>query len=260
VLTEFFGTTGIQPVISFAALQNAKLLGKVSRYPLRILPKALVVPILQGPARGKKWIVGSQRHAFWLGSYEPKMQKVIAREVRAGGVFYDVGANVGFYSLLASLLVGPGKVFAFEPLPGNVTYLRRHLMLNAINNVEVFELAICDQVGTSFFEAEETGAMGHLQANGKFQVATSTLDSLLQEEKVAPPNYVKMDIEGTELNALQGGKNCFQRYKPVLFLATHGMEVSRECCELLRSWDYELRSIGQMSEGRAEILARPHLR
>jgi len=80
----------------------------------------MTVPILQGPLRGKKWIVGSQRHAFWLGGYEPHLQRLIAREVKPGEIFYDVGANVGFYSLLASVLVGPGKVFAFEQLPANV--------------------------------------------------------------------------------------------------------------------------------------------
>ncbi len=217
----------------------------------------MVVPILQGPLRGRKWIVGSQRHAFWLGSYEPHMQKVIAQVVKPGGVFYDVGANVGFYSLLASALVGPGKVIAFEPLPANVAFLYRHLRLNAIKNVEVFELAICDQVGSSPFEQEGTGAMGRLQAEGSLRVATATLDSLLQEQKIAPPNYIKMDIEGAELKALTGAQGCFRRHKPVLFLATHGSEVHKECCDLLRSWNYELRVIGQAEEGRAEILASP---
>jgi FkbM family methyltransferase len=247
-------------VINFSALSNTNLLGKISRYPLRILPGTMTVPILQGPLRGKKWIVGSQRHAFWLGSYEPHMQKLIAREGKAGGVFYDVGANVGFYSLLASILVGPGNVFAFEPLPANVAYLHRHLALNAVKNVEVLELAICDRVGSSCFEQEgmgPMGAMGRLQANGSLRVATATLDSLLQEQRIAPPSYIKMDIEGAELKALIGAELCFHRHKPVLFLATHGTSVHKECCDLLRSWNYELSVVGQASQDRAEVLCRP---
>jgi hypothetical protein len=153
-------------VIDFSALPATNFLGRITRYPLRILPRTMTVPILQGPLRGKKWIVGSQRHAFWLGSYEPQMQSLIAREVKPDAVFYDVGANVGFYSLLASILVDPGKVFAFEPLPSNIVYLCRHLALNAVKNVEVFELAICDQVGASSFEEEGTGAMGRLKTMG----------------------------------------------------------------------------------------------
>lgn len=244
-------------VIDFSALSNTTLLGKISRYPLRILPGTMTVPILQGPLRGKKWIVGSQRHAFWLGIYEPHMQKVIAEEVKPGGIFFDVGANVGFYSLLASALVGRGKVFAFEPLPSNVTYLKRHLALNAVENVEVFELAICDQVGSACFEQEGSGAMGHLQSQGSLRVTTATLDALLQEQRIAPPTCIKMDIEGAEAKALIGAQECFRRHKPVLFLATHGVEIRKECCDRLRSWNFELQTIGQASQDRAEFLCRP---
>ena len=148
------------------------------------------------------------------------------REVERGSVFYDVGANVGFYSLLASFLVDPGMVFAFEPLPINIRYLQQHLKLNRVKNVEIFEMAICDQRGTSFFQAEETGAMGRLQTTGSFQVTTSTLDALIHEQKIAPPNCIKMDIEGGECKALVGAKECFRKHKPKLFLATHGRRDS----------------------------------
>ena len=246
-------------MINFSALPTTNLLGKISRYPLRILPGTMTMPILQGPLRGKKWIVGSQRHAFWLGSYEPHMQELIAQEVEPDAVFYDVGANVGFYSLLASTLVRSGRVFAFEPLPANVTYLRKHLALNAVKNVEVFELAICDQVGTAAFEQEGTGAMGRLEKEGGLRVVTATLDSLLWEQKLAPPNYLKMDIEGAETKALIGAEMCFRKYRPVLFLATHGRDVREECCDLLRSWQYELRVVEEGSQERAEILCRPSM-
>lgn len=222
-----------------------------------MLPGNMAVPILQGPLRGKKWIVGSQRHAFWLGSYETHMQKLIAQKVKAGGVFYDVGANVGFYSLLASVLIGPGQVYSFEPLPANVAFLQRHLALNNVKNVHVLELAICDQTGSSFFQAEATGAMGSLQASGDFRVATATLDALLQEQRIAPPTYIKMDIEGAEYKALLGARTCFHRHKPVLFLATHGKAVHEECCQLLRSWQFDLAQVGSPAEDRAEILAIP---
>jgi len=217
----------------------------------------MTVPILRGALRGKKWIVGSQRHAFWLGVYEPHMQELIAREVRPGSIFWDVGANVGFYSLLASTLVGTGKVFAFEPLPSNVTYLYRHLALNNIKNAEVLELAICDRVGYASFAPEGTGAMGHLQDQGTLSVATETLDSLLQGKKIPPPEYIKMDIEGAEYAALLGGQSCFGEHKPVLFLATHGRQVREQCQDLLRSWHYELQVVGNPSLDRAEIFCRP---
>jgi len=219
------------------------LLGKISRSPLRILPRHWVVPILQGPLRGRKWIVGSQRHAFWLGIYEPHMQSLMVKLVKKDSVFYDIGANVGFYSLLASALVFPGKVYAFEPVVGNVRYIERHLALNKIRNVEVLELAICDQAGTSTFQEEETRAMGHLQAEGNTHVRTTTLDALLEAQLIAPPQYIKMDIEGAELMALRGASECIQRHRPTIFLATHGHEMETACRRLLKSWGYELQKL-----------------
>jgi FkbM family methyltransferase len=243
------------PVLS---LSSGTLLGKIVRYPMRILPRGMTVPVLQGPLRGMKWIVGSQRHACWLGSYESYVQNLIAREVKPGAVFYDLGANVGFYSLLASVLVGNGKVFAFEPLPANVRYLRKHLDLNRIKNVEVFEMAMSDQAGQASFQEEETRAMGRLDAGGTIQVVTATLDSLLQEQVIDPPGFIKMDIEGAEFQALLGARACLAKYKPKILLATHGKQVHRECCELLRSWRFDLQLVGEPSEDRAELLASPH--
>jgi FkbM family methyltransferase len=239
-------------------LSSTTVLGRAARFPLRILPPTLTVPILAGELKGKKWIVGSQRHACWLGIYEFHLQKVVAQELRPGGVFYDVGANVGFYSLLASKRIGSGKVFAFEPLPKNVRYLERHLRLNGIQNVDVLEVAVSNETGTSFFQSESTRAMGRLQQDGgNFRVQTATLDSLLQEGRIAPPDSIKMDVEGAEGKALLGAQLCFERYKPKLFLATHGKDVHDACCRLLGSWDYEFRLLGKPQEDRAELFASP---
>jgi FkbM family methyltransferase len=233
------------------------LVGRVVRLPLKLIPKNWSVPILQGPLRGKRWIVGSQRHAFWLGCYEPEMQRLIARDISPGAVFYDIGANVGFYSLLASRLIAPGKVIAFEPLPINVSYLRRHLDLNRCRNVEVLEVAACDQEGEANFEQEATLSMGRLDNQGNLRVRTSSLDALLHGQEIPPPNYVKMDIEGAEFRALLGAEECFRKYKPTLFLATHGRDVHENCCKLLRSWNFRLEPIRQQSDDRAELIARP---
>src|SRR5260370_29622537 len=80
----------------------------------------------------------------------------MAGELKPGSVFYDVGANVGLYTLLAATLVAPGRVYAIEPFAANVGYLRKHLALNGIQNAEVLEMAVSVQVGTARFEAEET--------------------------------------------------------------------------------------------------------
>jgi len=235
-------------------------LGGLVRYPLRILPRSMTVRILRGELRGKKWIVGSQRNAFWLGLYEPYLQKLIATEVKRGGTFFDVGANVGFYTLLAASLLAPERVFAFEPVPENVHFLKRHLDLNKIKNVEVLEVAISDEVGMCSFRLEQTRAMGRLDSGGSFQVRATTLDHLLQQGLIAPPSYIKMDIEGAEYRALLGAKECLEKYRPKLFLATHGTQVHDECCRLLRTLEFEIVPLNTPSDDRSEIYAFPSFR
>lgn len=240
-------------------LSSERPLGRIVRYPLKLVPQTMVVPILAGKLRGTRWIVGSAIHRCWMGFYESQKQRCIACAVRKNSVFWDVGANVGFYSLLASKLVGSGKVFAFEPVPRNLLYLRKHLVLNHAKNVEVLATAVSDRIGVSSFEIEETGFMGRLSGEGNITVPTTTLDSLVEEGKVLPPNYVKMDIEGAELLALRGASDTFQRFRPVLFLATHGKQIESDCCQLLESWSYEWRSIQDKSEGAlGELVARYH--
>src|SRR5262245_27460113 len=95
-------------------------LGRVIRAPLRLIPKQAVVPSLQGPLSGKRWIVGSGIHRMWLGSYEPSKMGLAAQCVRSGDTVFDIGAHVGIYTLLFSDRVGPtGRVIAFEPAPQN---------------------------------------------------------------------------------------------------------------------------------------------
>jgi len=242
-------------LINFSAVRPETLAGKIVRYPFRVLPRDIVVPILQGPLRGKKWIVGSHLHGCWLGSYEWEMQKGMAREIKPGTTFYDIGANVGFYSLLASELVGSGRVYAMEPLAANIAYLRRHLELNRVHNVEVMEMAISDEVGKLAFEPEGTRAMGRIGTGGSALVESSTLNFLLEEGRIAPPDCIKMDIEGAEYRALGAARECFARYRPKLFLALHGREVHENCCRLLSSWRYDYQYMSRESEERAELFA-----
>src|SRR5882672_11081697 len=170
------------------------------------------------------------------------MQKCMAREIKPGTTFYDIGANVGFYSLLASELVGSGRVYAMEPLAANIAYLRRHLELNRVHNVEVMEMAISDEVGKLAFEPEGTRAMGRIGTGGSALVESSTLNFLLEEGRIAPPDCIKMDIEGAE-------------YRPKLFLALHCREVHENCCRLLSSWRYDYQYMSRESEERAELFA-----
>ena len=119
--------------------------GKLLRLPLRLIPASTCLPILRGPSRGRRWIVGSSNHGYWLGSYEYEQRSVFEKYIGVEDVVFDMGAHVGFYTLVASAIVGSrGQVVAFEPLPENLSYLREHLTMNHIDNVTVIDKAVTD--------------------------------------------------------------------------------------------------------------------
>jgi len=201
----------------------------------------MVVPILQGPLRGGRWIVGSSPHGCWLGSYELPKQSALAQYVRKGDAVCDIGANAGFYTLLLSKLVGEdGQVFAFEPVPRNLKYLRRHVGLNRLRNVAVFDIAVSNTVGKAAFEPTGCSSTGCLSASGRLTVRVETLDSLFSNNIHALPRLLKIDVEGAEADVLLGGRNMLARHRPVVFLATHGPAAHQACCEILFSNGYRI--------------------
>jgi FkbM family methyltransferase len=244
---------------NLSGISNESFMGKLLRAPLRLIPPKMVVRVAQGPLRGKKWIVGSSNHGCWLGSYEYEKQKALQRFLKPGDVAYDIGANVGFYSLLASVLVGDtGCVYSFEPLPDNLSQLKKHLELNRIANCTVIDAAVSSFDGEAAFDTSGDRFTGHLAATGALHVRTLTVDQLIEKDGMRPPNLMKLDIEGAEYECLRGAAGVIQEFKPVIFLATHGREVHLACSELLVGWGYRLTSVDmQPPEISDELVALP---
>ncbi|HLA12088.1 MAG TPA: FkbM family methyltransferase [Pyrinomonadaceae bacterium] len=227
--------------MNFSALSNNSLIGKILRQPLRLIPRETPLRVLQGPLMGKRWLAGSHTHGCWLGSYEAEIQKRFANEVQAGEVVFDIGANVGFYSLLASVRVGPtGAVYSFEPLPQNTKLLKKHLQINKIQNVTVLEVAVSSFETRSRFDDTSGPASGHFSKKGRLQVQCVSIDFLVSRGRVRPPNCMKIDVEGAEAQALSGAEAVLQAYQPKIFLSTHGPEARRDCTEILRGFGYHL--------------------
>ena len=220
-------------------------LGRLLRLPLALLPPNSAMPILAGPLRGKKWVVGSSVHGCWFGSYESRKQQLIAGVLKPGQVMYDVGANVGLYSLLASAAVGPdGRVFAFEPVEENVRYLERHLKLNGISNCCAVRAAVSSKDGAEPFDFWNDRSMGRLSALGTERVPTIRLDSFLAADPVKRrPDFVKIDVEGGEARVLEGAVSLLKENSPIVSVATHSPELDLHCNKLLTSLGYTVRQI-----------------
>ncbi len=254
--------------MNFSKISHQSWLGRLLRLPLKLIPRNARLPILQGPLAGKRWIAGSSNHGCWLGSYEQEKVNEFSRRVQPGDVVYDIGAHVGYYTLLASILVGPqGRVFAFEPLPANLEILHRHLRINRVSNVEVIEAAVSDRAGTAAFAPAADNSMGSLAGDdaskiagghGEVQVRVEVIDHLLSAGRLPAPDCIKIDVEGAEYRLLSGAGECLARHRPLLFLATHGAEVHRSCCSLLAAAGYTLRAFGGENPAETdEILALP---
>src|SRR5215213_8166416 len=235
-------------------------LGRAIRLPLRLVPRDAVLRVLSGPLLGRKWIAGAATNGCWLGMYERFAQRIFVEHVRPGSVVYDVGANAGFFTLLASKLAGPsGRVYAFEPMERNLRYIREHVQLNRVTNVHIMPLAVSDPNGSMWFAAAANPAMGGLSASGEIEVQSRTIDELARS--IATPTFIKMDIEGAEHAALSGAIETLREARPVILLSEHGWEQHQRCGRLLESLDYDVKLlVDGTSDGNYVVLATPRNR
>lgn len=245
--------------MNFSGVSDRTSFGRLLRSPLRLIPPSARIPVMQGPLRGRRWIAGSSNHGCWLGSYEYAKQRAFSAAIKRGYTVYDLGANVGFYSLLASVAAGPeGRVFSFEPVPRNLQFLRRHLELNQVTNCSVWDVAVGRFEGTANFDVGPNYSMGRLtlESDGTLNVRIVTLDRLVASGKLPPPNVIKCDIEGGEYDALVGASGILVKHGPAVFLATHGPEVHQRCCRLLADLQYRLTPLDERSlDETSEVLA-----
>jgi FkbM family methyltransferase len=252
-------------VIDLSAIGNHTLVGRALRAPLRLIPADLVVPVLQGPLRGARWIVGSATHGCWVGCYEATKQRACLRHLREGLTAYDVGANVGFYTLLLSRLVGErGAVHAFEPLARNREYLERHVALNRAANVRIHSVAVGRSRGTAAFEPAPDPSMGRVvtaPSGSTVTVPVVCLDDVVYADGQPPPDVVKMDVEGGEADVLAGMRRLLTGKRPTLLVALHGPDQWDRCHRLLCEAGYAIRDLADEvvdpASGLDEIVARP---
>jgi FkbM family methyltransferase len=228
-------------MIDCSKVSQSSFLGWAMRLPLRLVPRHWAVPILQGPVKGMRWIVESGTHGCWLGTYEQVQAYRFAQEIRPGMVVFDVGAHAGFYLLLASPRVGEdGLVVAFEPNPVNLQFLKKHIRINDLGNVALFEGAVSDRSTVALFDSSDGTSTGHLSPLGSMTVTTVSLDEWINDGRSAPPDVIKIDVEGAEKMVLYGAENILRTKRPLIFLATHSPELHAECIGILRNFGYQI--------------------
>lgn len=211
--------------------------------------------IQRGAGRGLRFVPGGGNLEYLLGTAEPAVQELLGALVSPGMVVFDVGANVGFLTLIAARLVGEtGQVVAFEPWPPANRLLSANLRDNGIDWVTVVPLALCDREGPMPFLGQEASTLGRLAitvasgavdaitASSSQQVDATRLDTWIEQVEAGqrlgvnlrPPDLVKIDVEGAELAVLRGARRTIRSHRPTLLIELHGtnLEVANELASL----------------------------
>jgi len=174
--------------------------------------------------------------AIYTGLPEYDDMLFVARILRPGDLFVDVGANIGLYSLLAAKVVGPsGKVIAFEPHPLAAKRLRENAALNGLTNVEVHEAGAGASSGRTFITADldTVNHIAPLGGSGTLETRIEPLDAVLGTRRAT---VVKIDAEGFEFEVLRGARRVLREKRVdalVVELRQHGTQYGADDAAVL---------------------------
>ena len=188
---------------------------------------------------------------YWLGTYEPELQAALHELIQPDAVIYDVGANIGYVSLLLAKAAGrTGHVYAFEALPDNAKQWHKNIELNGMNTrLSLFAGAVTQAAGPVRFLVHESAGMGKAAGSAgrednyqsEITVPGISLDKFVYGQGNPPPQVVKMDIEGGEVLALPGMHRVLAEARPLMLMELHGPESCRVAWETLTAAGYDIR-------------------
>ena len=225
--------------------------GKVNRFARLGLIKRDVT-VRHGVASGLKFNAGAYNPDTAIGTYEMPVQEILSQYLKPGDIFYDLGANVGFFTILAAKILSPaGKVYAFEPEAENAATLRRNVELNNFAHITVIEKAVSKTTGVeklwlkeycgshtlaspiTKFDPKQCITVNTVSTDDLLQkkavelpaflkikecitVNTVSIDDLLEQKAIEPPTFVKIDVEGAEIDVLYGMSQTIQKWQPII--------------------------------------------
>jgi FkbM family methyltransferase len=187
------------------------------------------------------------RDAGWLAiDLEPAVRDAfsLVLEVAKPEVFWDVGANLGFYSWFVHQYPTVRRLVLFEPDPTNFGLIMKTIQKNRVSNCEVIDVALSDHAGEALFLVDRasgtTGSLSSVSSTDNpsslqygyklgetIRSRTATIDGLIKEGLRAP-DLIKIDVEGAEGLVLAGAENCLVRYQPALIIETSNAKLLRQ--------------------------------
>lgn len=159
----------------------------------------------------------------------------------SGEILLDIGAFVGWHTIRAARIVGSaGRVICLEPDPGNRQQLENNLALNQITNCTVIPLGAWSQTGRKlgWYTEKSPDCCRIDEDESPRTVQTTTIDDLVSQMRLERLDWIKMDVEGAEVEALRGAERTLREYRPRLFIEIH--DTVRPVKELLKLYEYSI--------------------
>jgi FkbM family methyltransferase len=204
----------------------------------------------QGVLDGYRMCIDWSRfRSFVYGTWEPEVSRIVTSIVKQGMTVIDVGAHIGFHTLLFAKCVGPsGRVFSFEPHPENFALLRKNVELNNLAQVRPLNQAVFSRAGEitiSVPDDQPNSGNGSVYLNGgvrQFRATTVSLDAFC-EEFLVQPHILKMDVEGAEYEVLMGAERVIAQFRPKLLIELHhfdGNVAAHPVPGIVMGWGYQI--------------------
>lgn len=212
--------------------------------------------VLSGPNGGASFSTREPEQGFALGKYEKEVSEAIDKILRPGDVFFDVGANVGWDTLIASKKVGQsGIVISFEPGESNLQLLRKNIANNKRRNVHIQPKGVGANTSQLLFAEYGYGLVNHVitpntpaQPDAKITaIDIVSIDDFVAGEGIVP-NLIKIDIEGHELDALKGAAHTLAEHRPIIICEVRNTNWG-EIHDLVSGTGYDARFLGGGGRG-----------
>lgn len=223
------------------------------------------IPIITGPLK-RRWLYWAPRHGFKkiLGIYETAMANRMNSLINSGEICIDVGAHIGYFSLLMGLKTGKkGLVVAIDPIKSNVLGIKKTFSKNKLRNLIVFANGASDKSSVTEAEVYTDSDMAHFKDAAHISdvpshaiefLRVNTIDNMVSEMSLQTVDFIKIDVEGYEEKVILGSENVINIWHPQLIVEIHTHELGVKVFQLLRKFGYTIYNINELKiEDSAEL-------
>jgi FkbM family methyltransferase len=192
-----------------------------------------------------------QKDLFWYGHYELESINLLKELVENDSVVVDIGANIGYYTIVAASKAVSGHVYALEALSFLCEEIEQNILLNRLQNVNVYHYALGSRERDSlaYLSSEDNVGMSGLLPAENFsgeteKVHSLSLDQWKEAERIGKIDIIKIDVEGAEYDVLSGMKDTLTALRPIIFIEVIEHQLERfgssmkDLYSFIRSYNY----------------------